>query len=48
MDIGVHMLDMALHLLGEPQVTTATAATYAEFGPGARARRRTDWGARPT
>ncbi|HYI53102.1 MAG TPA: Gfo/Idh/MocA family oxidoreductase [Microlunatus sp.] len=33
MDIGVHMLDMALHLLGEPQVTTATAATYAEFGP---------------
>jgi predicted dehydrogenase len=33
MDIGVHMLDMALHLLGEPTVTTATAATYAEFGP---------------
>ena len=33
MDIGVHMLDMALHLLGEPAVTTATGATYAEFGP---------------
>lgn len=33
MDIGVHMLDMALHLLGEPAVTAATAATYAEFGP---------------
>ena len=33
MDIGVHMLDMALHLLGEPTVTAATAATYAEFGP---------------
>lgn len=33
MDIGVHMLDMALHLLGEPGVTAATAATYAEFGP---------------
>jgi predicted dehydrogenase len=33
MDIGVHMLDMALHLLGEPQVKAATAATYAEFGP---------------
>ena len=33
MDIGVHMLDMALHLLGEPEVTAATAATYAEFGP---------------
>ncbi|MDN5771139.1 MAG: Gfo/Idh/MocA family oxidoreductase, partial [Microlunatus sp.] len=36
MDIGVHMLDMALHLLGEPLVTTATAATYAEFGPFGR------------
>ena len=33
MDIGVHMLDMALHLLGEPAVRAATAATYAEFGP---------------
>ena len=33
MDIGVHMLDMALHLLGEPTVTAVTAATYAEFGP---------------
>jgi predicted dehydrogenase len=33
MDIGVHMLDMALHLLGEPPVKAATAATYAEFGP---------------
>ena len=36
MDIGVHMLDMALHLLGEPSVSTATAATYAEFGPKGR------------
>src|SRR5215207_869439 len=36
MDIGVHMLDMTLHLLGEPQVQTATAATYAEFGPRGR------------
>jgi predicted dehydrogenase len=33
MDIGVHMLDMALYLLGEPKVKAATAATYAEFGP---------------
>ena len=33
MDIGVHMLDIALHLLGEPGVRSATAATYAEFGP---------------
>lgn len=36
MDIGVHMLDMALHLLGEPVVRSATAATYAEFGPRGR------------
>jgi predicted dehydrogenase len=36
MDIGVHMLDMALHLLGEPTVRAATAATYAEFGPRGR------------
>lgn len=36
MDIGVHMLDMALHLLGDPEVTTATASTYAEFGPRGR------------
>jgi predicted dehydrogenase len=33
MDIGVHMLDMALHLLGEPAVRTASASTYAKFGP---------------
>ena len=36
MDIGVHMLDMALHVIGEPKVTAATAATYAEFGPRGR------------
>ena len=33
MDLGVHMLDIALHLLGEPPVRAVTAATYAEFGP---------------
>lgn len=36
MDIGVHMLDMALYLLDEPSVNSATAATYAEFGPRGR------------
>ena len=36
MDLGVHMLDIVLHLLGEPQVQTVTAATYAEFGPRGR------------
>jgi predicted dehydrogenase len=33
MDLGVHMLDIALHLMGEPPVRAVTAATYAEFGP---------------
>jgi predicted dehydrogenase len=36
MDLGVHMLDIALYLLDEPEVRTATAATYAEFGPRGR------------
>ncbi len=36
MDLGVHMLDIVLHLLGQPEVRTATAATYAEFGPRGR------------
>jgi predicted dehydrogenase len=36
MDLGVHMLDIVLYLLGEPQVRTTTAATYAEFGPRGR------------
>lgn len=31
-DIGVHVLDSALFLLGEPRVTSATAVTYAELG----------------
>jgi predicted dehydrogenase len=42
MDIGVHMLDMALYLLNEPSVRAATAATYAEFGP--RGKGATDFG----
>jgi predicted dehydrogenase len=36
MDIGVHMLDMALHLMGDPAVRTVSASTYAEFGPRGR------------
>ena len=35
-DIGVHMLDMTLHLLGEPAVQAASASTYASFGPRGR------------
>ena len=42
-DLGVHVLDMALYLLGEPEILTVSASTYAELGkhgkgvdPGAR------------
>ena len=30
-DLGVHVLDMALYLLGEPQVVTVSASTYNEL-----------------
>ena len=33
MDIGIHVLDMALHVMGEPDVSTVSGATYAHFGP---------------
>jgi predicted dehydrogenase len=32
-DLGVHMLDMALFLLGEPRVLSVSASTFAELGP---------------
>ena len=32
-DIGVHVLDYALYLLGEPRVTAVSASVYAELGP---------------
>lgn len=35
-DLGVHVLDLALYLLDEPQVATVSAATYAEIGPSGR------------
>ncbi|MGI8868829.1 MAG: Gfo/Idh/MocA family protein [Mycobacteriales bacterium] len=35
-DLGVHMLDMALYLLGEPKVLAVSAATYSELGPQGR------------
>jgi predicted dehydrogenase len=33
LDIGIHALDRALFLMGYPQPTSATGATFAEFGP---------------
>lgn len=32
-DLGVHVLDMALYAMGNPMVTRVSAATYAEIGP---------------
>ncbi|MFK0008011.1 Gfo/Idh/MocA family protein [Paenarthrobacter sp. NPDC090520] len=32
-DIGVHVLDYALHLLGEPKVLAVSASTHSELGP---------------
>ncbi len=35
-DLGVHILDIALYLLGEPEALTVSGATYAELGPRGR------------
>jgi predicted dehydrogenase len=32
-DLGVHVLDMAMYLMGEPRPLAISASTYAEFGP---------------
>jgi predicted dehydrogenase len=41
-DIGVHMLDLALYLMGNPKPVSVYGATYAEFGP--RRKGIGDWG----
>ncbi|PYK99653.1 MAG: gfo/Idh/MocA family oxidoreductase [Verrucomicrobia bacterium] len=41
-DLGVHMLDTCLHLLGEFEVKSVSAQTFARFGP--RGLGETDWG----
>jgi len=35
-DLGVHMLDMALFLMGEPRAKSVSGAVYAELGPRGR------------
>ncbi|MGH2558020.1 MAG: Gfo/Idh/MocA family protein [Thermomicrobiales bacterium] len=35
-DLGVHVLDMALWLMGNPKATSVSAATYAKIGPRGR------------
>jgi len=32
-DLGVHVLDWTLHIMGEPRVTAVSAVTHAELGP---------------
>jgi predicted dehydrogenase len=41
-DIGVHMLDLTLHLMGNPKPVSVYGTTYAEFGP--RREGLGDWG----
>jgi len=41
-DIGVHMLDLTLYLMGSPKPVSVYGTTYAEFGP--RRRGLGDWG----
>ncbi|NYE94753.1 putative dehydrogenase [Psychromicrobium silvestre] len=43
-DIGVHVLDYALHLLGEPEVHSVSAVTHSELG--VRGLGGSDWAAR--
>jgi predicted dehydrogenase len=38
-DLGIHLIDMALFLMGEPEVASVSAATYAELGPRGRGSR---------
>ena len=35
-DLGVHMIDMALFLMDEPEIESVSCATYAELGPRGR------------
>lgn len=35
-DIGVHMLDLALYQMGNPKPVSVFGSTYAKFGPGKR------------
>ncbi|UUZ86898.1 Gfo/Idh/MocA family oxidoreductase [Paenibacillus sp. P26] len=35
-DIGVHMIDLSLHLMGGPKPVSVYGTTYAEFGPKKR------------
>jgi predicted dehydrogenase len=35
-DIGVHMLDLSLHLMGNPKPVSVYGSTFAEFGPHKR------------
>src|SRR5205823_8237476 len=36
-DLGVHMLDLALYMMGYPRPISVSGATYAEFGPRGKA-----------
>jgi predicted dehydrogenase len=46
-DLGVHMVDMALFLMGNPEVESVSCATYAELGPRGRGGRADGFGLMP-
>src|SRR3954453_13941665 len=35
-DIGVHVIDMVLYLMGNPEITAVSGATYSKLGPQGR------------
>ena len=41
-DLGVHMIDMALYLMDEPEAESVSCVTYAELGPQGRGSRGSD------
>jgi predicted dehydrogenase len=47
-DVGVHMLDMALYLMGNPMPVSVTGSTYTKFGSTPKARFRILKVANPT
>jgi predicted dehydrogenase len=46
-DLGVHLLDVALHLMGHPRVLRASGATYSNFGRRMKGYAHTDMWAGP-
>jgi predicted dehydrogenase len=44
-DLGVHVLDQALYLMGNPKIATVSAATFSKIGPQGKGLRASSYGA---